>query len=152
MKNIDIVIDRRQRKSSDLISREALLNAIEEERQFLLARGQTGAEHILVYHCLPFIVNAPTVEQKSYERIIAQINPEWHFIKKIQLSEDCIYYDGLMVPRGEQVLLLTEQGLELDTADEDIDCQLVNRGDFDGVIAWLSVKDIIPSLNQEGNK
>lgn len=46
---------------SDLISREALLKAIEEERQYLLARGQRGAEHILVHHCLPLIDNAPTV-------------------------------------------------------------------------------------------
>ena len=46
----------------DLISREALLKAMEEERQYLLARGQTGAEHILVHHCLPIIDNAPTVK------------------------------------------------------------------------------------------
>lgn len=47
----------------DLISREALLKAMEEERQYLLARGQTGAEHILVHHCLPIIDNAPIVSQ-----------------------------------------------------------------------------------------
>ncbi len=46
----------------DLISRAALLKAMEEERQYLLARGQRGAEHILVHHCLPLIDNAPTVE------------------------------------------------------------------------------------------
>lgn len=46
----------------DLISREALLKAMKEERQYLLARGLTGAEHILVHHCLPLIDNAPTVE------------------------------------------------------------------------------------------
>lgn len=46
----------------DLISRSALKKAMEEERQYLLARGQTGAEHILVHHCLPIIDNAPTVE------------------------------------------------------------------------------------------
>jgi hypothetical protein len=48
--------------NNDLISREALLKAIEEERQYLLARGQTGAEHIIVHHCLPIIDKAPTVE------------------------------------------------------------------------------------------
>lgn len=47
--------------NNDLISREALLKAMEEERQYLLARGQTGAEHIIVHHCLPIIDNAPTV-------------------------------------------------------------------------------------------
>lgn len=50
--------------NNDLISRSALLNAMEEERQYLLARGQTGAEHILVHHCLPIIDNAPTVTER----------------------------------------------------------------------------------------
>lgn len=50
--------------NNDLISREALLKAMEEERQYLIARGQTGAEHIIVHHCLPIIDNAPTVEQR----------------------------------------------------------------------------------------
>lgn len=48
--------------NDDLISREALLKAMEEERQYLLARGQTGAEHILVHHCLSLINNVPTVK------------------------------------------------------------------------------------------
>ena len=53
--------------NNDLISREALLKAMEEERQYLLARGQTGAEHIIVHHCLPIIDNAPTVfDDKAY--------------------------------------------------------------------------------------
>lgn len=47
---------------SDLISREALLKAMEEEKQYLLARGQRGAEHIIVRHCLPIIDNAPTAD------------------------------------------------------------------------------------------
>ena len=45
-----------------LIDADALLKAMEEERNFLLARGQTGAEHILVHHCLPIIDNSPTVD------------------------------------------------------------------------------------------
>ena len=53
--------------NNDLISREALLNAMEEERQFLLARGQMGAEHILVHHCLPIIDNAPIVDISGSE-------------------------------------------------------------------------------------
>lgn len=47
-------------EKGDLISRSALLKAMEEERQFLLARDQTGAEHVLVHNCLPLIDNAPT--------------------------------------------------------------------------------------------
>lgn len=53
--------------NNDLISREALLKAMEEERRYLLARGQTGAEHIIVHHCLPIIDNAPTVERPQGE-------------------------------------------------------------------------------------
>ena len=45
-----------------LIDADALLEAMEKERQYLLARGQHGAEHILVHHCLPLIDNAPTVD------------------------------------------------------------------------------------------
>jgi len=60
--------------SSDLISRDALLKAMEQERQFLLARGQTGAEHILVHHCLPIIDRTPTVEPKLKDDIIEAFN------------------------------------------------------------------------------
>lgn len=50
-----------------IIDADALLKAMEEERQYLLARGQTGAEHIIVHHCLPIIDNAPTVfDDKAY--------------------------------------------------------------------------------------
>ena len=52
--------------NNDLISREALLKAMEKERQYLLERGQTGAEHILVHHCLPLIDNAPAVYDNPY--------------------------------------------------------------------------------------
>lgn len=68
-----------------LIDADALLKAMEEERQYLLARGQTGAEHIIVHHCLPIIDNAPTVEtytkedmRKEYKRGITdayKVNP-----------------------------------------------------------------------------
>ena len=57
-----VLKERPQGGNNDLISREALLKAMEEERQYLLARGLTGAEHILVHHCLPVIDNAPAVE------------------------------------------------------------------------------------------
>ena len=45
----------------DLISRSALIKDIEAERHNLLVRGQTGAEHTLVHHCLPIIDNAPSI-------------------------------------------------------------------------------------------
>lgn len=50
-----------------LIDANALLKAMEEERQYLLARGQTGAEHIIVHHCLPIIDNAPTINTENCE-------------------------------------------------------------------------------------
>lgn len=59
--NGDIIPSDWEEEKGDLISRSALLKAMEEERQFLLARDQTGAEHILVHHCLPLIDNASTV-------------------------------------------------------------------------------------------
>lgn len=50
----------------DLISREALLKRVDEERKYLIARGQTGAEHILVHNFRDLIDNAPTVEPEPY--------------------------------------------------------------------------------------
>lgn len=61
--NGDIIPMACKEEKGDLISRSALLEAIEKERQYLLARGQTGAEHILVHHCLPIIDNAPVAEE-----------------------------------------------------------------------------------------
>ena len=46
----------------DLISREALLKRVDEERKYLIARGQTGAEHILVHNFRDLIDNAPTIK------------------------------------------------------------------------------------------
>jgi len=50
------------RPQGDLISRSALLERVDEERQYLLARGQTGAEHILVHNFRDLIDNAPAVD------------------------------------------------------------------------------------------
>ena len=94
-------------RMDDLISRSALLKAMEEERQYLLARGQTGAEHILVHHCLPIIDNAPIVSQVTVfcenadektieelktelERVITELRPrgEWIFDKENSFTFD----------------------------------------------------------------
>lgn len=45
-----------------LIDADALLEMVDKERQYLIARGQTGAEHILVHNFRDLIDNAPTVE------------------------------------------------------------------------------------------
>lgn len=44
-----------------LIDAYELLKAVDKEREYLLARGQTGAEHILVHNFRDLIDNAPTV-------------------------------------------------------------------------------------------
>lgn len=68
----------------DLISREVLLKAMEEERQYLLARGQTGAEHILVHYCLPLIDNAPTVEAYPFEQVQELVKLNQQFAQEIE--------------------------------------------------------------------
>lgn len=45
-----------------LIDANALLNRVDEEREYLKARGQLGAEHILVHNFRDLIDNAPTVD------------------------------------------------------------------------------------------
>ena len=45
-----------------LIDANALLARVDEEREYLKARGQLGAEHILVHNFRDLIDNAPTVE------------------------------------------------------------------------------------------
>ena len=44
----------------DLISKSALLSKIDEEREYLKARGQLGAEHILVHNFRDLVENAPS--------------------------------------------------------------------------------------------
>lgn len=53
----------------DLISREALLKRVDEEREYLKARGQLGAEHILVHNFRDLIDNAPTVEPEEVAKL-----------------------------------------------------------------------------------
>lgn len=45
----------------DLISRDDLLKRVDEEREYLKSRGQTGAEHILVHNFRGLVEDAPTV-------------------------------------------------------------------------------------------
>ena len=50
--------------NNDLISREALLKRIDEEREYLIVRGQTWAEHILVHNFRDLVEDAPTFEDR----------------------------------------------------------------------------------------
>lgn len=45
-----------------IINADAILAKIDKEREYLVARGQLGAEHILVKYCRDFIEDAPPVE------------------------------------------------------------------------------------------
>lgn len=51
-----------------LIDANALLERVDEEREYLKARGQFGAEHILVHNFRDLIDNAPTVTNGTYEQ------------------------------------------------------------------------------------
>lgn len=75
----------RTRMDNDLISRSALLKAMEEERQYLLARGQAGAEHIIVHHCLPIIDNAPAIDNAYQE---GHIDGALETLEDKNISED----------------------------------------------------------------
>ena len=49
-----------------LIDADELLKAVDKEREYLLARCQTGAEHILVHNFRDLIDNAPTVIPEDF--------------------------------------------------------------------------------------
>ena len=52
-----------------IINADAVLAKIDKEREYLVARGQLGAEHILVKYCRDFIEDAPPVEPPKGEWI-----------------------------------------------------------------------------------
>ena len=43
------------------VDADAILEKIDKEREYLIARGQIGAEHILVKYCRDFIEDAQTI-------------------------------------------------------------------------------------------
>ena len=45
-----------------MIGKDAILAAIDKERQILIEQGRPGAEHIVVYHARRLIEEAPTVD------------------------------------------------------------------------------------------
>lgn len=48
---------------SDLISKSALIERIEEERKFLLDRGLTGAEHVITKYLRNIVEDAPAISE-----------------------------------------------------------------------------------------
>lgn len=77
----------------DLISRSALLARVDEERKYLIARGQTGAEHILVKNFRDLIDNAPTVKNeymRGYEAAEREYKrPQGEWIKVRPFLHKC---------------------------------------------------------------
>lgn len=57
---------------SDLISKSALLKRIDEEREYLKARGLLGAEHILTHNFRELVEDAPTVDDRTREVLSLQ--------------------------------------------------------------------------------
>ena len=47
---------------ADYISKQAVLDALEKERDYLLKNGKTGAEHILVHHALNVVDEIPPAD------------------------------------------------------------------------------------------
>ena len=62
-----------ERPQGDLISREALLKRVDEERKYLIARGQTDAEHILVHNFRDLIDNATTVDFPDWYKVYEEV-------------------------------------------------------------------------------
>ena len=77
---------------NDLISKSALLQKIDEEREYLKARGLFGAEHILVHNFRELVENAPTVERiiNMYPKgdvIVQEKRPQGEWIEKVETKQ-----------------------------------------------------------------
>lgn len=73
---------------NDLINRQAVIDALEEERKYLLAKGQYGAEDVLVHHALNIIDDLPSIEpeRKKGHNICDQVRG-WHCEFKCSLCD-----------------------------------------------------------------
>ena len=62
-------------EKDDLISRAAVLDAIDNERKLLIEREQYGAEHVVVHHARRIIEELPAVDAIPVEWLKEQIKP-----------------------------------------------------------------------------
>ena len=80
-----------------LIDADALLEMVDKERQYLIARGQNGAEHILVHNFRDLINNAPSVPLPDFKEGYKQaiIDGKTNFAPCYQTTSclDCKMYD-----------------------------------------------------------
>ena len=82
---------------SRLIDADALIKQVEEEGKYLLARGQAGAEHILLHNIVPLIDNAPTIDysRPSVDEVIGRMTDE-----ELELSNTI----EVTTPKGKKVI------------------------------------------------
>lgn len=81
---------------NDLISKSALLQKIDEEREYLKARGLFGAEHILVHNFRELVENAPTVNHPNCDNCEDKA-------KQYSLGFQDGYLTGKERPQGEWI-------------------------------------------------
>lgn len=82
----------------NLIDYNKAIEALDNERQLLLKRGQYGAEHILVHNALNVIAELPIIRQPEIVRckdctFRNEINcPQYY--RRTELSDDYFCADG----------------------------------------------------------
>ena len=78
-----------------IIDADALLERVDKEREYLIARGQTGAEHILVHNFRDLVENAPTVPQVT----VCAENADEKTIEELKAELERVINEGR--PQGE---------------------------------------------------
>lgn len=71
-RTVEELMQDREEEMSDLISRDAAIEAIDKNRQDLLSLGMDGAEHILVHYGRRVIEEQPTIDPVKHGRWIMQ--------------------------------------------------------------------------------
>ena len=61
---------------ADYIDRQAVIDALQKERDYLLKNGRTGAEHVLVHHALAVMDEIPAAD-----------------VRPVVLCKDCVNWD-----------------------------------------------------------
>ena len=89
----------------NLISRQAAIDALEEERKYLLARGQYGAEDVLVHHALNVIDELPSAEpERKKGEWVPNIMDFFGMKATIGMKCSVCGEDALVADGGDEVL------------------------------------------------
>ena len=57
-----------------LIDKDAILDAIDKERQILIEQERLGAEHVVVHHARRLVEDAPTIDAIPVEWLVNEMN------------------------------------------------------------------------------